>query len=378
MNNETLDFPVIEAPGEQAQATLKATALASFVPIEAHMRTLAARFKDVAYDVTTPKGMREAKAARLILRDEGRYAVQRLQKRLKDEANDLKRTLDSKADELIAITKPVEDAIALQITVHEEKLAAEKDERERIERERVAALEAKLAGLAVWIDRCKAPGMTSERIAVGIKMLQDATIGDDWAEFKARAEARKAEVLEVMCELHRQAAAREQQAAETERLRRLAEQQAAELAEMRRREDERKAQELAAARAESQRLEAIAEANREALQAQTITTPPVTDGGQVDGCRAPESQPDGCSGPVPQDDTSLPASPLVEKAEQGAEPTIKLGDITAWLGFGLTGAFVQETLGVLSCGRDKNAVLFPAEARHKVRDALIRHLQGLR
>lgn len=38
MNNETLDFPVIEAPGEQAQATLKATALASFVPIEALTR----------------------------------------------------------------------------------------------------------------------------------------------------------------------------------------------------------------------------------------------------------------------------------------------------------------------------------------------------
>ena len=82
MNNETLDFPVIEAPGEQAQATLKATALASFVPIEAHMRTLAARYGNVAYTVTTPKGMKEAKAARLVLREEGRYAVRRLVKRL--------------------------------------------------------------------------------------------------------------------------------------------------------------------------------------------------------------------------------------------------------------------------------------------------------
>ena len=35
-------------------------------------------------------------------------------------------------------------------------------------------------------------------------------------------------------------------------------------------------------------------------------------GAQADGCRAPESHPDGCSGPVPQDQTSLPASPSVD------------------------------------------------------------------
>lgn len=376
--NTVVDFPTIEVPPASV-ATLKDTALASFAPIEAHMRTLAARYGNVAYPVTTPKGMREAKAARLVLRDEGRYAVQRLVKRLKDEANDLKRVVEARGEEVIAITRPAEDAIAAQIEAEEARIEKERAEAARREQERRDGFESKIRALSGWIYRCREPGMTAQRIATGVDMLAGQAMSEaDWAEYLPRALERRAEVLDVMRELHRQAAAREQEAAETERLRKLAEQQAAELAEMRRREDERKAQELAAARAESQRLEAIAEANREALQAQTITTPPVTDGGQVDGCRAPESQPDGCSGPVSQDDTSLPASPPAEKAEQGAESTIKLCDITAWLGFGLTGAFVQETLGVLSCGRDKNAVLFPAEARHRVRDALIRHLQGLR
>lgn len=195
-------------------ATLKDTALASFVPIEAHMRTLAARYANVAYDVATPKGMKDAKAARLVLRDEGRYAVQRLQKRLKDEANDLKRTLDSKADELIAITMPVEAAIDGQITAEETRKEAEREEKARIERERVAALEAKLAGLSVWIERCKAPGMTAERIASGIQMLVDSRMGDDWDEFQSRAVARKIEVVDVMRELHAQAVVREAREAE--------------------------------------------------------------------------------------------------------------------------------------------------------------------
>ena len=67
--------PVSTAIAAQAKptaptATLKETALASFVPIEAHMKTLAARYKDVAYDVTTGKGMADAKAARLVLHKE--------------------------------------------------------------------------------------------------------------------------------------------------------------------------------------------------------------------------------------------------------------------------------------------------------------------
>lgn len=201
--------PVSTAIAAQAKpaaptATLKETALASFVPIEQHMRTLAARYKDVAYDVTTTKGMNEAKAARLVLRDEGRYAVQRLVKRVKDEANDLKKTIDARGDEVIAITQDIEAAIDGQITAEETRKAAEKAERDRIERERVAALEARLAGLSVWIDRCKVPGITSERIRNGIAMLEQAPIGDDWAEYRDRAIERRAEILGVMQSLYQQ------------------------------------------------------------------------------------------------------------------------------------------------------------------------------
>lgn len=251
MTTDTLELPPIDAsmigktpaaialatPQAAEPATLKQTALASFAPIEAHMRTLAARYKDVAYDVTTTKGMADAKAARLVLREEGRYAVQRLQDRLKKEANDLKRTLDAKGDELIALVKPAEDAIHAQIEAEEQRKAAEREAKAAKERERIAGLDAKLAALSTWIERCKEPGMTAERIEKGIALLEDAQIDPaEWQEYAARAEARKAEVLGVMHTLYDQAVRREAEAARLEAQRleneRIAAEQAARQAEL--------------------------------------------------------------------------------------------------------------------------------------------------
>lgn len=248
MTTDTLELPPIDAdmidkpPVTTAVATaaaqaedrptLKQTALASFEPIEAHMRTLAARYKDVAYDVTTTKGMADAKAARLVLREEGRYAVQRLQDRLKKEANDLKRTLDAKGDELIALVKPAEDAIHAQIEAEEKRKEAEREAKAAKERERIAGLDARLAALSAWVDRCKEPGMTAERIEKGIALLEDALIDPaEWQEYAARAEARKAEVLGVMNDLYGQAVAREAEAARLESQRLENERIAAEQAE---------------------------------------------------------------------------------------------------------------------------------------------------
>lgn len=231
MDTDLLDLPTITGlPTDPAShaimaqaaaptATLKETALASFVPIEAHMRTLAARYKDVAYDVGTTKGMADAKAARLVLRDEGRYAVQRLVKRVKDEANDLKRVIDTRGDEVIAITKDIEAQIDGQITSEEVRRAEAKAEAERVERDRIGALEVRLSGLSVWIDRCKVPDITAERIRKGIAMLEQAPIDDTWAEYKDRAIQRRADILGVMQGLYQERLIAEVEAQRLEELR---------------------------------------------------------------------------------------------------------------------------------------------------------------
>jgi hypothetical protein len=347
MSTDTLELPPIDAdmidkppaaialatPQAAEPATLKQTALASFAPIESHMRTLAARYKDVAYDVTTTKGMADAKAARLVLREEGRYAVQRLQDRLKKEANDLKRTLDAKGDELIALVKPAEDAIHAQIEAEEQRKAAEREAKAAKERERIADLDAKLAALSTWIDRCKEPGMTAERIEKGIALLEDAQIdAAEWQEYAARAEDRKAEVLGVMHTLYDQAVVREAEAARLEAQRLENERIAAELAAQRA-EIERQAavlrqqeQEIEAARQRADAAGRSADLGTGATPAPgQRETPPITQDAQESGSSPADE-------PAPVDAPGMCASSTAESAEavpSGDEGTAAHADSSA-------------------------------------------------
>ena len=59
------------------------------------------------------------------------------------------------------------------------------------------------------------------------------------------------------------------------------------------------------------------------------------------------------------------------------EPTIKLGEIGARLGFALTEVFIRDTLRVPSCGTDKRAVLYKASDFARICAALINHLGRL-
>lgn len=380
-------------------ATLKETALASFVPIEAHMKTLAARYKDVAYDVTTTKGMADAKAARLVLREEGRYAVQRLQERLKKEANDLKRTLDAKGDELIALVKPAEDAIHAQIEAEEDRKAAAKAEAERIERERVAALESRLAGLSVWIDRCKVPGITSERIRNGIALLEQAPIDDTWADFKDRAVQRRADILGVMQGLYQErliaeveAQRLEEQRAEQARIDALLAARKAELdaqaAELLRREEEIRAAEKARAEAEAPAVPVahavtysgviysggphasvaplrFADDGEEQFGVIEVVDRDQTDA-EIEAANGPEVDP--FPAPAVESDSTPPA--VVEPA------TLKIGTIGKRLGFDLRADFITGTLRVTPAAVDRGLPRFCESQWPGIKTALIRHIEA--
>ena len=250
--NDTLDLPPIEAPAMPVATqpaapepgTLKATALASFVAIRTHAAKLAEKYRAVAYDVTTPKGMAAAKDARLELREEGRFAVQRLRDRLKDEANDLKRVVTDEAEAVIKIIAPVEDAIDSQIKAEEQRKAAEKAEAARILAERQQKQAEGVAGIRGYLTRAQTlPGMTAERVAVGITMLQAMEFpASDWLDPVAAANA-QCETLEGMRALHDTLKAREEEAARLEAQR---QQQEAERAELER--------QAAAMRAEQARI----------------------------------------------------------------------------------------------------------------------------
>lgn len=256
--NDTLEFPTVETvpmpvstqPTAPEPGTLKATALASFVAIRSHAAKLADKYRNVAYDVATPKGMTAAKDARLELREDGRFAVQRLRDRLKDEANDLKRVVTDEAEAVIRIIAPVEDAIHAQITAEEERKKAEKAEAARVLVERQQKQAEGVAGIRAYLSRAQAlPDMTADRVGVGISMLEAMSFpASEWLDPVAAANA-QCETLEGMRALQATLKAREAEAARLEEQRR---QQEAERAEL-----ERQAATMRAEQARIARLQAM-------------------------------------------------------------------------------------------------------------------------
>ena len=207
LNFPDIDAAAITAPraGDPAEAlaagstalvlpSIKQATLAQFTRTEAALRLVAKKYRGVAWAVETSKGMADAKAAREDLRTNGRYAIQRAEKAVKDEVNDLKRAIAEEAERLIAIVKPVEEHVHGQITARETVLAAEKAERDRIEAERVAKHRAGIERIRGYV--AQAQGKTAIEIDAAIAWLeQHLAVGYEWAEFQGEAVVIKANTI---------------------------------------------------------------------------------------------------------------------------------------------------------------------------------------
>lgn len=225
MTTAELEFPPIATePAEKidqaittAPATLKATVLAQFAAIKPEITALGAKYANVAYDVKTTNGMNDAKAARLELREKGRFMLQRTEKRIKDEANDLKRIVTDEVLALVKIIEPVENAIDEQIKVEEKRKADEKAENDRKEAERKQKLQDGIAGIRAMLER--AAGQPAEKIQAAITAMEAWTFPTErWQEFAHEAADATCKVIEKLRAMHGQAVEAERLQAENERL----------------------------------------------------------------------------------------------------------------------------------------------------------------
>lgn len=349
--NETLEYPTIaedKAPALAPSTTvavvsIKDATLARFTAAETALRALAERYSRVAFNVGTPKGLSEARAARNELREQGRYAVQRIEKAVKDDVNDLKRVMTAEAERLIGIVKPVEDAVDAQIKAREEQIAAEKAERERIEAERQAKHHANLATLRSYV--AQGNGKTSEQLAKAAAAVSAIELDKAaWEEFHEQAVTVRLQVHEELSRMAAEAKVREDEKAEAERLRaenmrmQAAHKAEAERIAKERAELERERAALAAQRAEAKRKEYTEGPGSQQVLKAEAATPDATDretpadaspvGGPVGAGQAAAAAPAG--GPAPADGV--------------ADMTIdELGDL---LGFDLPVQFIVSTLGV--------------------------------
>lgn len=384
-----LEFPPIAQPAEvPAPMSIKAAAVAHLSANEPALRALAERYRAVAFDTSTTKGLNVAKAARLDLRENGRFAMQRARDAAKDLLNAAKKDVEAEADRLIAIIQPIEDHVHEQITARETILAQEKAERERLEAERIAKHRAGIETLRAYLKM--AAGLPSERIANGIAKLEsielDATA---WEEFFADANAAKDETLAALRALHAKTVQAEEIAAAAERQRieqaRIAEEQriereriAAERAELERQRAALKAEQEAAAQAAREAVAQVIQAPEPEGVAGIAHGPEMAEETAQRGATEPSPcEPQGsAAGHGAGDDATCASGPAAPDglAPETERPTLKLGVICERLGFTMTRAFVESTLGIKSRGTDKAAVLWFESDFARICDALCKHV----
>lgn len=245
MNTTTTTAPdqahAISQSIEQVQGQL-----AAIDRIEAGFAALAlAHPKDLAIDVTTAKGMREAVTARAAWRDP-RIATEKARKAAKAPVLELGRAIDAKAAELTNRLLEGESNYDEQIKAEEARKEREREEKAQAEARRIATLQDRVNELRGAIPVCARATAAEilEHISDLVKVAVDAAT---FQEFQSTAEAAKAETLATLRRMHDDAQAREAEAAriaaEREELARLrADQEAREKTERERMAAEQRAE----------------------------------------------------------------------------------------------------------------------------------------
>lgn len=379
-----------------APLSIKNTVLAQFKEAETILTELAERYRNVAYDTATPKGMRDAIAARADLRDNGRLFVTKAEKRIKADVNDLKRVMADEVERLVGIVQPVEESIDKQIKAEEARRAAEKAERERVEALRVSAHIDNIDKLKSYVARAK--GQPVDAIERAIEVLSAIQFGEQWEEFASAALEARDRTVEALREM----AANERQRLENERLaQELAEANAA-LAAARaeaeakaeaerariREEEQEKARREAEALAEQRECERQAELaqavllHRQEAQRVVAENRPALEAA-VEKFRAdprfaaviagaPSEAPGVCFRDPPEN--------IIEATsgdEPDNEPSLKLGDINGRLQHLSLSAEDMRAFGIAPAARDKRAVLYTEAQFQALLTAISAHVSAL-
>lgn len=244
------------------------TKIAEYSPTAAALAELRHRFSNIAFDLSTTKGDKEARAARLEL-VRLRTSLEAKRKELKAPALERSRLIDDEAKRITSAILELETPIDQQIKAAEQKREAEHQAKIEAERQRVATIRARIESITSVALR--AVGKPAAEVEAKIKLLVGITVGPDFAEFKAVAESAHADTLGKLRDMHAAALAAEAEAARLAAERAELERMRAEQEERERVERERMAAEqariAAEQRAEAERLEALAREQRERLAA---------------------------------------------------------------------------------------------------------------
>lgn len=310
VQEQTTAVAVVEPTPQQDLATmdLKTIALSGFYPHSRQADEAKAALTGLALDLSNQARIDEAKSLRWRLIGQPMADVRKLTKAMKSTLASASKAIGAEEERVLAEFGKADALITPQIQAREDELEAEREARAQAEADRKAKHEAGIARIQSFVRVAREKRLSSAAITGGITVLDGMQFGEDWEEYRQLAINARDETRSALQRLRDEAIVREEQEAENERLRQLAEEQAAEIERLRAAERERLAREHA--ELEAERIANLTAGAPKVQDAEivlaeqpissTITTPPASGGGQVDGC----------SGPVSQDQTSLPASPV--------------------------------------------------------------------
>lgn len=221
---------------------------------ERGLAELRSRLAGRVYDVTTGKGLDEAKKDRAECRSL-RVDLEAKRKEIKAPALDYCRRIDSEAKRITAEIEAMEDPIDQQIKAEEARKEAARAERERAELARLAAITKRIGDLSA--APVKFLGARPEAITEEIARLEADDLGDIDDTHKPNAEAAKdtaiATLRRMLEESQRLAKERQAQAAAEAEARAIREREDAERRAAQEAEDRRREEAAAAERAEQAR-----------------------------------------------------------------------------------------------------------------------------
>jgi colicin import membrane protein len=201
---------------EPTLSPISGTGIAEYDNFAAGVAELRSRYEGVRFEVATVEGNKAARAARLEL-VKLRGLVESRRKELKAPALARSRLIDTAAkaimDEIVAIEEPID----LQIKAEEERREAERQAKIDAEQARVFAIRANIEDIPLSVQRRIGRGThSSDQIKAEIARVEAMVIGDEFAEFKGEAEAKKQATLSDLAVSLEEAAKKEEEKARFE------------------------------------------------------------------------------------------------------------------------------------------------------------------
>lgn len=173
------------------------------------------------FDVTTKAGMEAARAARRLIKSH-RIALESARKEIKEPALRRCQLIDAEAKRITAELLALEQPIDAAIQAEERRVAQEKAERERIERERVADIHRRIADIYAAVAGCA--NFDSVEVGNNLNALEcfgDFSTFDEFEEQAKEAVQTVITQLRTMMEQKRQAEAEAAARAEQARISRI-------------------------------------------------------------------------------------------------------------------------------------------------------------